>query len=268
MERPVTKGETCSLTLRYQVQLSPLTTFSVKPSPREGVSPSMNIEFHPDISGVSFTCGADSGPDTQGSGDCRQELLQNLCITCVHSFSFPPEIVLAIASEDASCETKITRVQLPLTVATFLMGVPMDTGDFRQRWTAWSSSEYVVQTMVGSSEGYTHKTAADQGSSQAPRLEPSDVRQLLVQTLGMAEVTYGGERSSPGVELIAAAGALPIQEAAGSVSVPFCLVGVELHVATGAARVTTKSTDRTLAQGVHEELLQGLRCASGETSAL
>lgn len=252
-------GGTCSLSLRYQLRVPPKTTFCVEfagDADTESKSTSaLEFSFRPSMSCVELDH-ADAG---EGGGS-RRELRQVLSITCARAFSCPPEIALTTS------DRPLTTVRVPLqavTIAAFLTGLSINADDFRQTWTVLSCSEQAVL----SGEEARHR---EQGGKEQRPIETADVKRLLVETLGMREVV---QQRPPGavaeVDLLAAAGELLLTSAAeatagrvggknDSLAAVVCLVGVELHGNTGAARVTTKSTERVLAESVQKEVLEGI----------
>ncbi|CBN78911.1 Pleckstrin homology domain [Ectocarpus siliculosus] len=100
------------------------------------------------------------------------------------------------------------------------------------------------------------------------------LRRILVETLGIREVAQQrpAGAAAPGVELVAAAGELLLTARSPSSAKSanaaeagrettaeareICLVGVELHAATGATRVTTKSAEAVLAESVQKLVLE------------
>lgn len=236
-----------SLTLRYELKLPPAATFTVDFS-QSGTSAALGVSFDPDI--ASTGSGAKSGQ--------ARELRQEISLSCLRPFSCPPEIVMAAGGRHS---LQNARVLLPVTVSTFMTGLSLSADDFRNEWSALSYPEQMEQAVLGDAEPKANGTELGKDCPQKQRVSPADVRQLLFETLGMREAPCG-ESSAKGVELIAAAGVLQISEVASGVSV-VCLVGVELHGATGAARVTTKSTDHVLAEGIQKEVLEGIHFANG-----
>lgn len=286
LEDCVKTSRTCSLTLRYQLRVPPKTTFCVefvKDAQTTSISTSsaLEISFHPSITSVEL----DEGGRREGDGS-RRELRQVLSVTCVRAFSSPPEI--ALTTSDRPLAT--TRVTLPVvTVAAFMTGLSINPDEFRQRWTALSCTEQAVASgeevlkqreqqggcLLGTSSVDAEPAVEVKqrgGVLRAPtEISPADVKRLLVETLGMREVVQDRPAGSVAeVALIAAAGELLLtpsssgsaaeggQEDEGSPAV-VCLVGVELHSTAVAARVTTKSTDRVLAENVQKEVLEGIR---------
>eukprot|EP00903_Cladosiphon_okamuranus_P010687 g10100.t1 len=262
----VKTGGTCLLSLRYQLRVPPQTTLCVELVESDAAAASkststsaLEISFRPSMSCVDLD---QEGEDCGGS---RRELRQALSITCNHAFSSPPEV--ALTTSDRPLATARVPLQA-VSVAAFMTGLSIGPDDFRRTWTILSCSE---QTVVSGDEV---RQQQQQGEGEWPRaIETADVRRLLVDTLGMREVV---QQRSPGgvaeVGLLAAAGQLQLTspvETAGAAkagekedppAVPIvCLVGVELHGATGAARVTTKSTEPVLAESVQKEVLEGIR---------
>ena len=121
--------------------------------------------------------------------------------------------------------------------------------------------ENVVQAVVGDGDHNALGAASGEGCPRRPCVGPAGVRRLLVETVGMTEVLWGGEGAAGGVELIAAAGVLRVSEGAKGRAI-VCLNGVELHSATGVARVTTKSTEHVLAESIQTEVVEGIRQSS------
>lgn len=253
----VKTGGTCSLSLRYQLRVPPKTTLCVEFAGDAVIAPkstsALEISFHPSMSCVDLDHEGEEG------GGSRRELRQVLSITCARAFSCPPEIALTTS------DRPLATVRVPLqavTAAAFLTRLSISPDDFRQTWTTLSYSE---QTVISGEE------ARNRHQREGPRAsETADVRRLLVETLGMTEVV---QQRPPGavadVDLLAAAGELVLtsfaKATAGTVGenkdsqAPVaCLVGVELHSTTGAARVTTKSTERVLAESVQKEVLEGI----------
>lgn len=255
----VKTGGTCSLSLRYQLRVPPKSTLCVEfagdaDAASESTSP-LEVSFHPRMSCVEL--------DKEGGGEdggSRRELRQVLSITCARVFSSPPEI--ALTTSDRPLAT--VRVPLPaVSVAAFMTGLSIGPDDFRQTWTNLSCSQ---QTVVSGEQ-------VQQGGEEGPRaIDTADVKRILVEALGMREIV---QQRPPGavaeVDLLAAAGELlftssSAKTAAGRVgekkdssAAAVCLVGVELHGITGAARVTTKSTERVLAESVQQEVLEGIQ---------
>lgn len=263
-------GRTCSLTLRYELRVPPKTTFSVefvKDERTNSTSTSaLEISFYPNITSTELD---GEGGGVQGDWSHRQ-LRQVLSVTCVRAFSFPPEI--ALTTSDRPLAT--TRVPLPVVnVAAFVTGLSLEPAEFRQRWTTLSCTEQAVAT--GGEELTTNQHQQQQGGclrgTSHGGIAEADVRRLLVETLGMREVVQGRSACSvPGVALIAAAGELLLTpsssegafeggQGGGASQTVVCLVGVELHSAAGAARVTTKSSDRVLAENLQKEVLESIR---------
>ncbi|CAM9311695.1 unnamed protein product [Ectocarpus sp. 12 AP-2014] len=256
LEECVNLGRTCSIALRYELQVPPKTRLSVTfPGDADNASSTssaLEISFRPGVTSVEL-----DGVGSRKSEGSR-ELRQELSVTCFRAFSSPPEIVLTTSDRPFSA----TRVALPVvTVAAFLAGLTIDPDEFRQRWTTVPCSE---QTVVGCKE------------SQQQRVSSSDVRRILVETLGIREIAQRrpAGAAAPGVELVAAAGELLLTarfpssaksataaEAGREMAAEareICLVGVELHPATGATRVTTKSAEAVLAESVQKLVLEGI----------
>ena len=255
-------GGTCSLSLRYQLRVPPNTTLCVElagdgaGAAAKSTSP-LDVSFRPGMPCVDLDR---EGEDCGGS---RRELRQVLSITCNRAFSSPPEI--ALTTSDRPLATARVPLQA-VTVAAFMTGLPVSPDDFRQTWTVLSCSE---QSVIGGEEARQQQ----EGRGKGPRaIETADVKRLLVETLGMTEVV---QKRPPGavaeVDLLAAAGELLLipspettagsvgeKDASSSSMAVVCLVGVELHGTTGAARVTTKSTERVLAESVQKEVLEGV----------
>lgn len=277
LEECVNLGRTCSIALRYELQVPPKTRLSVT-FPRDAdnatsTSSALEIYFRPDMTSVELD-GVGSR-ESEGSRELRQEL----SVTCFRAFSSPPEIVLTTSDRSFSA----TRVTLPVvTVAAFLAGLTIDPDEFRQRWATVPCSE---QTVVGGEESQQQQ---QQQLQQKQRVSSSDVRRILVETLGIREVAQQrpAGAAAPGVELVAAAGELLLTarspssaksataaEAGREMAVEareICLVGVELHPATGATRVTTKSAEAVLAESVQKLVLEGIaqvRAGNGAAAA-
>lgn len=222
----------------------------------------MDVSFNPSIAGARI------GSGEEGGGGARY-LRQELVVTCGRAFSAPPEIALA-TGDDRESRLSETLVSLPVTVTAFVAGFPMSAEAFRHAWTALSSAEHMAQAVVscdstaaaGNGIGATWK----EGYCPATlSVDPATVRRLLVETLGMEEVVCEGKGAVEEVDLVAAAGVLLASDTKGKAR-QTCLVGVELHSETGAARVTSKSADRALAQGVQRDVLEGIRrIAAGGT---
>lgn len=255
LDRCVKTGGTCSLSLRYQLRVPPETALCVEHADTVPKSTSaLEISFRPSMSCVRLDQG---GEDCGGS---RRELRQVLSITCAAAFSSPPEI--ALTTSDRPLAT--TRVPLQaVTVAAFMTGLSINADDFRRTWTTLSCSE---QAILGGEEA----RRPQQVKGKPRKSETAAVKRLLVETLGMREVV---QQRPPGavvnVDLLAAAGELLLTsstETAGGgggenkepPAAIVCLVGVELHTTTGAARVTTKSTESVLAESVQKEVLEGI----------
>ena len=143
----------------------------------------------------------------------------------------------------------------------------MSAGAFRQAWTALSSAEHMAQTVVscGPTTAGDAVATGKEGCRRTSRVDPATVRRFLVETLGMEEVVWGGECAVEEVDLVAAAGVLLASDTKGE-ALQTCLVGVELHSKTGAARVTSKSANRALVQGVQTDVLEGMRRLAAEGS--
>lgn len=258
----VKTGGTCSLSLRYQLRVPPKTTLCVELAEDDAATTSkstsaLEVSFRPSMSCVELD---QEGEDFGGSW---RELRQVLLITCNRAFSSPPEI--ALTTSDRPLATARVPLQV-VTVAAFMTGLSIGPDDFRQTWTTLSCSE---QTVISDDEARHQQ----QGGGKGPRaIDTADVRRLLVNTLGMREVV---QQRPPGgvaeVDLLAAAGELQQTSSAATSAaaragekeepstVPIvCLVGVELHGTTGAARVTTKSTEPVLAESVQKEVLEGI----------
>ncbi|CAM9893062.1 unnamed protein product [Ectocarpus fasciculatus] len=275
LEECVNLGRTCTIALRYELQVPPKTRLSVTfpgdgDNAKTSTSSALEISFRPDITSVEL----DGGGSRESEGS--RELRQVLSVTCCRAFSSPPEIVVTTSDRPFSA----TRVALPVvTVAAFLAGLPIEPDDFRQRWTAVSCSEQAV---------VNGKESQQQQQQQQQRVSPSDVRRILVETLGIREVAQQrpAGAAAPGVELVAAAGELLLTARPSSSSKSataaeagrettaeareVCLVGVELHAATGATRVTTKSTETVLAESVQKLVLEGIaqvRASNGAAAA-
>lgn len=265
----VKTGGTCSLSLRYQLRAPPNTTLCVElagdgaaATTASDSTSALDVCFRPSMSCI------DLDQEGEHCGGSRRELRQVLSMTCRRAFSSPPEI--ALTTSDRPLATARVPLQA-VTVAAFMTGLSISPDDFRQTWTVLSCSE---QAVVGGEEAVRQR---QQGGGKGPRaIETADVRRLLVDTLGMTEVV---QQRPPGavaeVDLLAAAGELlltsPPETTAGSVgenkksstaaataAAAVCLVGVELHGTTGAARLTTKSTERVLAESVQKEVLEGI----------
>lgn len=213
----------------------------------------MGTSFDPEI--ASLELGAEEEAKSK-------ELLIELSVTCLRPFLSPPEIALTTGEQDPPPKT---RISLPITVSTFLTGLPMTADKFRQRWTTLSSSGHVVQAVVGSEGQHLHHGAIGARCSQIPSAQPINVRRILVEELGMTEIVWGGKGAVGEVELIAAAGALLASEVVEGVPL-VCLVGVELNSNTGAVRATTKSKDEVLAEGVQKDLIEKIRGLAAEGS--
>lgn len=210
------------------------------------------MSFSPSIAGAGI------GSGKEGSGGASY-LRQELVVTCARAFSAPPEIVLATG--DRQFGVSETLVSLPVTVTTFVVGFPMTAEAFRHAWTALSSAEHMAQAVVscGSTDSDGAAAIIKEGYCPAASgVDPASVRHLLVETLGMEEVVCEGKGGVEEVDLVAAAGVLLASDAKGKAS-QTCLIGVELHSETRAARVTSKSADRALAQGVQKDVLKGMR---------
>lgn len=223
----------------------------------------MDVSFNPSIAGARI------GSGEEGAGGARY-LRQELVVTCGRAFSAPPEIAVATGDDRESRLSK-TLVSLPVTVTTFVAGFPMSAEAFRHAWTALSSAEHMAQAVVscdstaaaGNGIGATRKEGYCPAAASS--VDPATVRRLLVETLGMEEVVCEGKGAVEEVDLVAAAGVLLSSDTEGKAR-QTCLVGVELHSETGAARVTSKSADRALAQGVQRDVLEGIRrLAAGGT---
>lgn len=252
-------GGTCTLSLRYQLRVPPATTFCVELAGDDAdtsftSTSALEISFHPNMSCVELD------QDAEDNGGSRRELRQALSIRCARAFSSSPEI--ALTTSDRPLAT--TRVPLQaITVAAFMKGLSINLDDFRQMWTTLSCSEQAV--VCG--EEARHQQQVEKGTRA---IETVDVKRLLVETLGMRDVVQQRPPGAiAGVDLLAAAGELVltsstqnaarrVEETKDSAAAIVCLVGVELHGTTGAARVTTKSTERVLAESVQKEVLEGI----------
>ena len=250
LESRVRSGSSCFLGLRYELSaLAPSATVTIDLMPGPTTS-AVSASFDPSFE--AFEVGGEPGG--------RKELRQTVSLSCSRPFSFPPEIAVVVTTGGREPPT-ITRVSLPVTVSTFLRGLPLNTDDFRQMWTALSSSGQITQAIVRDGD---HRPAF--GSVQGPRwgasVQPSDIRRLLFETMGMSEVPWKDKSGVGNIDLIAASGFMPLSPPGsrekGSI---VCLVGVEIHGATGSARVTTKSTDRVLAEGIQREVMGGIDVA-------
>ena len=267
LEAFVKTGRTCSLTLRYQLQAPPRTTLCVEfpghnADTASGSSSAVEVSFRPSLTSADL-----DHEGTEGGGSWR-ELRQEVSVTCLRAFSSPPEI--ALTTSDRPLAT--TRVPLPaVTVAAFLTGISIDPDDFRQRWTALPCSEQAVVSGDEAQQQQQQQQQQQRGEIFRGKkiIAAGEVKQLLFETLGMTEVA-GPPNANTGVELLAASGELqltPHSESAavgrdregGKPSAVVCLVGVELHSTTGAARITTKSTERELTEGIQKEVLEGFR---------
>lgn len=258
-------GRTFSLTLRYELRVPPKTTFCVQ-SVKDAAhttstsNSALEISFHPNITSAEL----DDEGVIQGDRSHR-ELRQVLSVTCVHAFSSPPEI--ALTTSDRPLAT--TRVPLPVvTVAAFVTGLSIKPAEFRQRWTTLSCTEQAVAGGEEAIKQHQPQGCCLRGASRG--IAEADIKRLLVETLGMKEVVQDKSVGSVAeVALIAAAGELLLtpsssesvadggQGVGGSQSVA-CLVGIELHSTAGAARVTTKSMDRVLAENLQKEVLKAI----------
>ena len=254
LEDRVLNGPTCSLRLRYEFRAPHQTTLSVG-IPRGAAIPvaaAVDVSFSPSIAGAGIGSGEERGG---GASYLRQELV----VTCARAFSAPPEIVLATG--DRQSRVSETLVSLPVTVTTFVAGFPMTAEAFRHAWTELSSAKHTAQAVVSCRSTASDGVAATSMEGYCPTassVDPATVRRLLVETLGMEEVVCEGKGSVGEVDLVAAAGVLLASDTMGKAS-QTCLVGVELHSETGAARVTSKSADPALAQGVQKDVLEGIR---------
>lgn len=261
LESCVKTGRACLLTLRYRLQVPPNTTLCVEfpghnADATSDSTSAVELSFRPSL--ASF----DVDEEAEEGGGSWRELRQEVSVTCVRAFSSPPEI--ALTTSDRPLTT--TRMPIPgVAVTAFLTGLSISPEDFRQRWTALPCSE---QAVVSADEKQQPQGGgAFRGTT---RLTTGEVKRLLFETLGMREVV-GPPSGNTGVELLAAAGELqllltpPPEGVAGwggeteEPSTVVCLVGVEVHSTTGAARVTTKSAERELAEGVQKEVLGGIR---------
>ncbi len=262
LESCVKTGRACSLTLRYRLQVPPKTTLCVE-FPGHGVdaasgsTSAAELSFRPSLS--SF----DLDREGEDGGGSWRELRQEVSVTCVRAFCSPPEI--ALTTSDRPLTT--TRVPLPaVAVTAFLTGLSISPDNFRQRWTALPCSE---QAVVSADENQRQQHPRGREVFRGTRrLAAGEVKRLLFETLGMREVA-GPPSGNTGVELLAAAGGLLLTPSSEAVagrggekeepSAAVCLVGVEVHSTTGAARVTTKSAERELTEGVQKEVLAGIR---------
>lgn len=261
VENRATSGATFSLTLRYELHFASATCLKVGLLHEGAPHSALKVSFDPTIDSAALG----------GGGGEPEDLRHEVSVTCLRPFSSPPSIFLTTRSPQnvADAPATTTRVCLPVTVAAFLKGLAVNPQEFRQRWSSLSSTEHTAQAVVRSAETETRRIDSRRDSPKST-VEPAAVRRFLTETLGMAEVACETQGAASGVELIAAAGVLlttstvasegVVDDEGGSIT---CLVGVELHDTTGAARVTSKSTDRVLAEGVLKEVLKGVRAAAG-----
>lgn len=268
-EECVKTGRTCDLTLRYELRVPPKTTFCVEfpetvdsATSSPSSSSALQVSFDPRISCTEL------GDHDEGNSRSTKELRQVLSVTCLRAFSSPPEIALTTSDQPLTT----IRVPLPMvTVAAFLTGLAVDPEEFRLRWTALACSE---QDVLSGEEAQQQQPLSYQGGCirDTTVVTPADIRRLLVESLGMREVVQ--QRPAGAVAeliLIAAAGEILCtpDSASGNVAAggtqgagsttAVCLVGIELHCTTGAARITTKSAEPLLAQCVQKEVLGGVR---------
>lgn len=246
LESCATGGSSCFLGLKYELSAlapSETVTLTVRFLPGPAAS-ALDASFDPPFESFSVV-------GTEANG--RKELRQMISLSCSRPFSYPPKIAVVIAG---GLEPPArTRVSLPVSVSTFLKGLPLSTEEFRLRWMALSSPGQTNQAIVG--DGDYH---IGLGSVQRARVQPADVKRLLFKTIGMSEVPWTDKGGFGDVDLVAASGVLTTSgsEELGSMA---CLVGVELHGATGAVRVTTKCTDRALTESIQKEVLRGIDVA-------
>lgn len=258
-------SRTCCLRLRYEFRTPRQTTLSVGlPQGTAATTPAVNVSFNPNFSGAGAGAGGLGGAGGAGGACGARYLRQELLVTCVRAFSSPPEIALTTGDQDGRVVAK-NIVALPVTITMFMAGFPMMADTFRHEWTSLSSAERVVQAVV-SCGGQKNAYSDDSGvSSEAYQRRgrssatPGTVRRLLVETLGMEEIAWGEKGAVEEVELVAAAGVLLVPDMEGKACLQTCLVGVELHSKSGTARVTSKSAETALAQGVQKDLLEGIR---------
>lgn len=214
---------------------------------------------------VSFLPEADSVALSGGGGkpeDLRQE--ESVTVTHLRPFSSRPNIGLAVRSSrntDALPTATATATEAcpPVIIALFFKGATMHANEFRQSWRSLSSRENTAQTVLRGAE----TERVDCCDSPESAFHPASVRRALIDTLGMHEVEWNNRGAADGVELIAAAGDLLSSTVIGNGVVEkepaLCLVGVQLHGATGSARLTFKTTEHVLATFMLNKILDLVR---------
>lgn len=251
------KKSSCSISLRYELQPC------VSGSPfcvdllQEGSDIPLMISLKPDKPfGDSDSC--------QTKDDTFH---QEIVLTCIRPFSGRPGIAVTwpevprhvdtnpqVSPRDRRRMMPTAVVPLPVTIANFVEGLSMTADAFRQKWSALSSPNQTVQSVVQGHPLNLGSRIGSQSTLTCPNIADV-IERFILGTLGLTKVlgltSDGTER---GVDLLAAAGVLRTAvtggEGVGDGPSVGCLVGVECKGKTGVVRVTAKSANHALAVGV------------------
>lgn len=277
LDKFVKTESACFMELRYEVQRpTPGSTFSVDLLQDEA-NPVLFATFEPEIASAklneTFDGVASSGggtPIAATAATTTLEFNQELLLTCVRPFETPPGLVLTKSSPSRSTSplrrpsTVVRVVPLPITIVTFIEPHSITADAFRLNWKALSSSDQVVQSVVQLSalatDGRLGRATSDDRSAE--------IKRLLTDSIGLAEVALTEQGAREDVELVAAVGVLRMVAVKGGGEGPSvgCLVGLELNMTMGATRVTVKSTNHVLAEGILKEIVGGIHRVGNEAS--
>lgn len=254
MDRRTTSSATCSVTRRYELHVTSATSVDIDSPKKDTSSSALKVSFEPKVDSAALS----------GGGGEPDNLRQGVSVTCLRPFSSRPGIGLTMrSSRNADALATATEVCPPVIMALFLKGPTMDAHNFQQNWRSLSSTENIAQIVLRGAE----TKPIDCRDSPKSSFHPASVRRALIDTLGMHEVEWNNEGAADGVELIAAEGELLLSTVIGEGVVEkeptLCLVGVQLHGATGAARLTFKTKEHLVAKCMLNKILELVRSFGG-----